>query len=112
MRIKHFAGYGTVEATKVSKRKVGVHGELTNVVIKVVGNHEYGIYRTDKYDIVNWLGKRLIKDLTDDRCITCMTVTPSYEKGTNGTDVDVCVYDITYAPSKEIAYKYYVSPSW
>lgn len=112
MKIKHFAGYGNVDAKKISTKRVGVHGELTNVVIRVVGNHEWGIYRTDKYDVVQWLGKRLIKDLEDDRCITSMTVTPSYEKGADGTDVDVCEYDITYAPTRDISYKYYVSPSW
>ena len=54
-RIKHFQGYGSVGAEVVSKPKAGKGGTL---VIKLVGNHEYGleINSWDKYWLAQWLG--------------------------------------------------------
>lgn len=55
-RIKHFQGYGYVEAEVISKPKAGKRGTL---LIKVVGNHEYGleIDSYDTYRLDKWLGK-------------------------------------------------------
>lgn len=54
MKIKHYAGYGTVNATKIKS-------DENELVIKVEGNHEQGIYRDDIYDIFNWLVKKFDK---------------------------------------------------
>ena len=58
MRIKHFQGYGCVNATKIKDNSCKLH-------IKVVGNHEYGIYRNDLYDLYGWLVKRFDKSIKD-----------------------------------------------
>ena len=51
MKIKHFAGYGTVEAKKINDGKATLH-------VHVEGNHECGLRREDDYDLFNWLVKR------------------------------------------------------
>lgn len=58
MNIKHWAGYGVVEATKVSK-KTAKNGMVT-LVVMVKGNHERGLERGlwDEYLLYEWLVKR------------------------------------------------------
>ena len=57
MKIKHFAGYGCVNAHKVQKDySVRLH-------IVVEGNHEWGIIREDEYDLWNWLVRRFEHDV-------------------------------------------------
>ena len=58
MKIKHFAGYGTVEAKRINDRKCKLH-------IHVEGNHEWGLHREDEYDLFNWLVKRFDKSQKD-----------------------------------------------
>lgn len=58
MRIKHFAGYGSVNAKKIADKAHTLH-------IKVTGNHEWGIVRKDDYDLFNWLVKRFDKNQKD-----------------------------------------------
>jgi len=64
MRIKHFMGYGSVNAKVVEK---GLKTDVANgllrkyLKINVWGNHEYGLVREDKYDINNWLVKKVAK---------------------------------------------------
>ena len=88
MKLKHWQGYGTVNAKKISKtEKNGV----TTLKIRVTGNHECGIERNDKYDVKNWLVKRFDKSFDDKKCIIDLTLIPSSEDG-----VDVCDYIITY----------------
>ena len=53
MTIKHFAGYGRVNAKRI-KDDATLH-------IRVFGNHEQGLYRDDLYDLYNWLVKRFDK---------------------------------------------------
>ena len=67
MKIKHFAGYGTVNAIKIKDIKTGEN--TRRIVIKVFGNHERGIYLTDSYDIYNWLVKRFSKHCNDYKSI-------------------------------------------
>lgn len=56
MKIKHFAGYGFVEAEKVSYREYEKYGELLKeIVIRVTGDHEWGLEREDTYDVYHWL---------------------------------------------------------
>lgn len=64
MRIKHFAGYGIIEAKKVS---VKTENGVRTLVIKVKGNHEWGINREmDSGCIYTWLVKKFDKTLPDD----------------------------------------------
>ena len=88
MRIKHFQGYGTVNAEKKSKT---VKDGMTKLVIKVSGNHEYGLYRDDKYDIANWLVKRFDKNFTNYRNIQSISIVPGMNNG-----VETAEYTIEY----------------
>lgn len=56
MKLKHWQGYGTVNATKEKTDR----GELLH--IKVTGEHECGLAREDDYDVFNWLVKRFDKN--------------------------------------------------
>jgi hypothetical protein len=60
MRIKHWQGYGSVNAKVKEKGFTYSPQGMTNryVVIEVRGNHEYGleVYR-DNYTVAKWLGK-------------------------------------------------------
>ena len=58
MKIKHWQGYGTVTAQKVKDNTCTLH-------IKVTGNHEWGLVRSDVYDLFNWLVKRFDMTQTD-----------------------------------------------
>lgn len=58
MKIKHFAGYGTVTAQKIKDSGCTLH-------IRVSGNHEWGLVRNDEYDLFNWLVKKFDKTVTD-----------------------------------------------
>ena len=56
MKIKHFAGYGSVEATRIKNASCTLH-------IRVHGDHEYGLRRDDDYDLFNWLVRRFDKSI-------------------------------------------------
>lgn len=58
MKIKHFQGYGCVEATKISDKSCTLH-------ICVKGEHERGLERDDLYDLYHWLIQRFDKKLKD-----------------------------------------------
>ena len=58
MKIKHWQGYGTVNAVKVKSREF-------DLVVKVSGNHEWGLRRDDMFDVFNWLVKRFDKSWAD-----------------------------------------------
>ena len=58
MKIKHWQGYGSVNAIKVKDNTCKLH-------IRVSGNHEWGICRDDLYDLYNWLVKRFDKSIKD-----------------------------------------------
>lgn len=96
MKIKHFAGYGSVNATKVSKRTVqGLpweQSEMTELVVKVSGFHEWGLERDDTYDIYNWLVKRFDKTVKDYTKISSIKMDSGYENGE-----ETCTYTIKYA---------------
>lgn len=63
MKLKHFAGYGTITATKVSKRK-NKQGK-TILQVKVIGNHECGLIRDDIYTLKTWLIDRFDRSIKD-----------------------------------------------
>ena len=93
MRIKHFAGYGTVNATKLYNHKLS--NTTKRLVIKVSGNHEYGLYRNDIYDVYNWLVKRFAKDCPQYRNIYNLSLHSYYERIEN-IDTEICIYTIDY----------------
>ena len=68
MKIKHWQGYGTVDAKKLCEYEIARNQK--KIIIQVTGNHEYGIARHDAYDIYNWLlkrGQRFVTDIADSR---------------------------------------------
>ena len=79
MRIKHFQGYGFVNAKKLSCKPSKVQtdwmGEkdCTMLSIRVSGLHEWGLVRDDRYDVCNWLVKKFIPE-ADYRNILNMTI--------------------------------------
>lgn len=100
MRIKHFQGYGTVNATKVRKDTFfDVYGEeKTKLIIKVQGLHEWGLKVNCSYDAVRWLLPKFEKNLPND--YWNVEVTTEY-----GADIkvdnkygyeQVCVYTFIY----------------
>ena len=56
MKIKHFAGYGSITARKYKDPSVRLH-------ILVEGNHERGLVHEDEYDLWNWLVRRFERDV-------------------------------------------------
>lgn len=65
MRIKHWAGYGTVNAKKVTDYHHCRYARKFRVIqIEITGDHERGLCRYDGYDIHHWLGKYFAKDKT------------------------------------------------
>ena len=97
MKIKHFAGYGSVNAKKLEV-KTNLDGTKT-IKIVVSGDHEWGLVREDKYDIFRWLLKRFAKDVGEDyRCIRSMKVDHDYSQ-----KIDTVTYTITYEPKEVTA---------
>ena len=97
MRIKHFAGYGSVEAKKVSKTTfTNEYGEKkTKLVVRVKGNHEWGLVRDDIYDVKRWLFDKFEKNFLGEDYEISMSVVDDYVKE-NGLDVEVAVYTFVY----------------
>ena len=95
MRIKHWQGYGCVNAQALKKTASTAEG-IKTITIEVVGNHECGLDRSnDEYDIYNWLLKRFDKDVEDFRDILKI----EYEEDSidvNGVNTDRGIYTITY----------------
>lgn len=59
MKIKHWQGYGTVNAHRITKdHSVRLH-------IYVIGNHEWGIVNEDEYDLWSWLVRHFERDVSD-----------------------------------------------
>lgn len=88
MKIKHWQGYGCVDAKKISMKDHVRYGETVRELhIRVTGEHEYGLARHDTYDVANWLIKRFDKSFDDYRKIRNMNIDD------NDT---VCDYYISY----------------
>lgn len=93
MKIKHFAGYGCVNAVKSRYTKfTDVFGrKCIQMTISVSGNHEWGLVREDKYDLYNWLVKRFDKSVSSYTEIIDYSVNDYYVGG-----VENCDYTFTY----------------
>lgn len=90
MKIKHWQGYGCVNAKKISKDK-------NTLVVEVSGTHEYGLSRDDKYDVFNWLVKRFDKSRKDYMEIQDIDIDEDSEL-VNGLPFWRCVYTISFRP--------------
>ena len=107
MKIKHWQGYGYVKAQKISEKSVELldcgipTGEKAKqIVIRVSGNHEYGLERNDDYDVYNWLLKRFKKEIADycDMKLLKISTNDYYVKNEKEhIDEEICDYTITYA---------------
>lgn len=109
MNIKHYAGYGTVKSIKINdNKKTGA-----TLHVRVIGNHERGLVRTDEYDLYNWLVKKFDKNETDytawhkkvrEKMLHSHVLTPTnagyyYREGSieeNGKQTDTCDYWFYY----------------
>lgn len=93
MRIKHWAGYGCVNARKVKDPCVTLH-------IKVEGDHEQGLVRDDDYALYNWLIRRFDKDVQDYpywiRNNPIIEIKPGWRRDLNLGVIDTCDYYFTY----------------
>jgi len=88
MKIKHWAGYGTVNASRINDGVAKLH-------VRVTGNHEQGLKRYDEYDLYRWLVKRFDKSVPD--YITWMRSMPMIDIREGWTpDYDTCDYYFYY----------------
>lgn len=92
MKIKHWQGYGTVNAKKVSS-------SANTLVVEVWGNHEWGLERNDMYDVFNWLVKRFDKSREDYREMLDMKIDDFYVED-GRVDVEHCRYTIRFRPKE------------
>ena len=60
MRIKHFAGYGCVNAKKIALFK---KDNKTTLIVSVSGDHEYGLKPFIIDDSIKWLAARFYKHI-------------------------------------------------
>ena len=88
MRIKHWAGYGCVNAQRMRPDGAKIH-------IRVSGNHECGLHLEDDYDLFNWLVKRFDKSVTDYATWHYSNPIIEIRDGWN-TETDYCDYYFTY----------------
>jgi DnaJ-class molecular chaperone len=97
MRVKHFAGYGSVEVKKVSKKTItnGYGEKKTKMVLSVKGNHEWGNVRDDIYDVKRWIFDKFEKNFKGNCYDIYMDVKDDYVKE-NGLDVEVATYTFVY----------------
>ena len=93
MRIKHWQGYGCVNARKVKDGSCTLH-------IRVEGNHEWGIVRDDYFDLYHWLVVRFDKDVQDyptwRQSNPIIDVKPGWRTDLNLGCIDTCDYYFTY----------------
>lgn len=96
MRIKHFMGYGSVQAKKISKTNIG--NNKVKLVVEVKGNHEWGLERNDVYDVKRWLFDKFEKNFKGNEYNIEMSIDDKYVKE-NGIDVEVATYTFIYEKS-------------
>ena len=90
MKLKHFAGYGTVKATRVKDKNHTLH-------IRVQGNHEWGLVRKDEGDLFMWLVRRFDKRVNNLIAWYKMRPRISYQHGyDNEAEEETCDYVFDY----------------
>lgn len=94
MRIKHFSGYGLVNAKKVNKQ---INGNNVTLTINVTGNHEMGLTRPfhDPYLICNWLVKKFEKKPVNYLSVSYNCYS-DYVLDDYGLDTETATYVIDY----------------
>ena len=92
MKIKHFQGYGSVQAKKLSKTTIG---NKTKLVVEVKGNHEWGLVRDDVDDAKRWLFDRFEKNFNGNYYDIEMTIKDDYVRE-GSIDVEVATYTFVY----------------
>lgn len=97
MKVKHFAGYGSVEVKKISKTPIinGYGEKKTKMVLRVKGNHEWGIVRNDIYDVRKWIFDKFEKNFKGNDYDIDMSIEDDYINE-NGIDVEVATYTFVY----------------
>lgn len=96
MRIKHWQGYGCVNANKVKGHcgRLLAGADLWQMEIKVTGNHEWGLIREyDNYDVRKWLLDKFEKTVEFDtyREMKYEIIDSGYEDG-----VEYAIYQFRY----------------
>lgn len=95
MKIKHWQGYGIVEAKKLQKSTTP--DGKTFLEILVYGNHEYGLERKDAFDLKRWLIDKFDKDARNISAYDIQYRTESgYKKNDEGLDEEFCKYTFVY----------------
>lgn len=97
MRLKHWQGYGIVNATKISdiKKTDDVYGQsFGELRIRVKGNHEWGLETDDDYTIYHWLVKRFNRSINYNDIIDVKPHSYYFKDG--NSYLDVCDYTILY----------------
>ena len=97
MKVKHFAGYGSVEVKKVSKKTItnGYGDKKTKMVLSVKGNHEWGLVRSDIYDVRRWIFNKFEKNFNGQDYEINMVIKSDYIKE-GSIDVEVATYTFVY----------------
>lgn len=94
MKLKHWAGYGCVNARKVKE------ADPRCLHIHVEGDHERGIVLYDDYDLFRWLVMRFDKDVCNysewHQLRPIIDVKPGWRKDLDKGYVDTCDYYFTY----------------
>ena len=94
MKIKHWQGYGIVDAKNISKKKNP--DESTSIHIKVTGNHECGIHTEYSWNVSDWLLSKFDKNVKNDRCLLNYRVEDGEDVLVDGVKTETCNYYITY----------------
>ena len=93
MKIKHFAGYGCVNARRINDGAAKLH-------IRVEGIHEQGLIRSDSYDLYNWLVKRFDRSVPDVttwlKSHPLVDLRPGWRNDPKLGYIDTCDYYFTY----------------
>ena len=94
MKIKHFAGYGCVNARKCKD-------SLPSMLhIEVEGNHEWGLVREDDYDLFQWIVSRFDKRFPDYQSWhmrdPIIDIRPGWRTDPNLGVIDTCDYYFYY----------------
>lgn len=97
MKIKHWQGYGSVEAKVIKKTALYLANQLfvsRTIEIRVTGNHEYGLMNYDKYDIAQWLGRKSLGNFTMDEIVHIEIIDAGEYDKEKHHYVDVVIYKI------------------
>lgn len=93
MKLKHYSGYGTINAYKLKKE---TKNGITNLVVEVVGNHEQGLERDDIYTLKRWLIDRFDKTAKDVNPYKIDYNYISDYQTIDGRSVEACLYMFWY----------------